>query len=162
MRQTPFSNTFILISQPGKVTIFQTTEKNPFINKIDYILTHTSWKSSNSDAKFINNLKTYGDHKIVISKFNINWEKIYRKTNSNKNISIEHVKKVEVKEAYRENFFHDLEKINRNSNQEHWSSLCDLFVCNSEKLKPKQFKNKQNDLEIEQLSNQQKNIKLRL
>ena len=88
---------------------------------------------------------------------------LYRRPNNqNKNISIDHLREENIQQNYRKGIQKDLQKIDRDTNQKHWTTITKICIDNSEKLKPKLHKNKPSDTIIEELSNQQKQIKLRI
>ena len=88
---------------------------------------------------------------------------LYRKSQTkNKNISIDHLRDENIQQNYRKGIQKDLQKIDRDTNQKHWTTITQICIENSEKLKPKLHKNKPSDPIIEELSNQQKQIKLRI
>ena len=46
--------------------------RNPSRTQIDYIIANRKWLSNNISARSYNNIKTYADHRLVISEFKIN------------------------------------------------------------------------------------------
>ena len=62
---------------------------------------------------------------------------------------------------YREEIERNIESINKDTNQNHWNSICDICINRSEKLKPLRIKpgivhNEEKNI----LSNHQKNCKI--
>ena len=94
-------------------------------------------------------------------KIRINWRKLYQNVKTNKNISVDHLKSSEASAIYKENLKFGLKSLEYSSNQDHWTKLSNLCIQNSELLKPKKKTNHQNyNSQIEELSHQQKVIKL--
>ena len=44
----------------------------------------------------------FSDHRLVISKFKINWTKIYNRAKKNTNIAVDHLKNENIAEKYSE------------------------------------------------------------
>ena len=58
---------------------------------------------------------------------------------------------------YREEIERNIENINKDTDQNHWKSICDICINNSEKLKPPKIKPRiVHNEEINILSNHQK------
>ena len=93
----------------------------------------------------------------------LNWRKVHYKSPTNKNITVEHLRKSETQQRYKELVSKGIASISKGTNQDRWNSICKLCINSSERVKLETFRNK-NKLsdQIETLSNHQKNLRLRI
>lgn len=136
--------------------------RNPFRNQIDFVLAHSNWKRVNTNARSYINTETDSDHRIVISSFSFDWKKLFFKQSNNKNISISHLRNYTTCEEYKKCVEQNLQKLDVSTNQNTWSSLCDICIKASESLKPKRSKYAHPNSNIEILSEHQKQLRVRI
>lgn len=138
------------------------SRRNPIRKQIDFIIAHKNWKSCGKNARSYSGTLTTSDHRLVIASFDkINFSRIHKEDNRNKNIQVDHIKNFHVE--YQEYITENKERIVRTTNQEHWSSISTLLIEASEKFKPKKTKNHKTDNEeIKTLSEQQKELRLQI
>ena len=96
---------FIYLYLFTNITIWQNNNypphrKNPYRHQIDFILAHTSWKRNNTYAKSLNTFNTHSDHKIVLSKFKINWQIVYKRQNTYRSTSVDHLRNPALQKKY--------------------------------------------------------------
>ena len=78
-----------------------------------------------------------------------------------KNINVEHLRNKDTANVYRAEFERNMENINKDTNQFHWKSICDICIDSSEKFKPPRIKpGIAYNEKINVLSNHQKKLKI--
>ena len=98
----------------------------------------------------------------MIAKFKINWQVVYRSPTTNKSTSIEHLRNPAIQQQYHQRVKENLNSIVHSTTQHHWDSICKICLDSAEKLQPPKHKNKPSNPIIEQLSNKQKNIRVKI
>ena len=131
--------------------------RNPYRTQIDFVIAHSSWKRTHRDARSYINLDVSTDHRLVISKFNVDWSRVFAPKKPNKNISVEHLSNTSIKDAYCDKVKTSI--TNHPADQRiTWQYLCDTCIKASEDLKPKRKTGRVSNDDVAILSEHQKNL----
>ncbi|MEE8289617.1 MAG: reverse transcriptase domain-containing protein [Nitrosomonadaceae bacterium] len=148
----------------------KTTNKN--INsytQIDYIILPRNKKQILQDARAYSGTELYSDHRLVVARFQTNLYKIYNnKTTYTQTTKRYNTDKLTNKTDIRDNYKETLTKSNNQEPQseERWKRLkCIITTTANDNLgfqEPRRRDNKIHDDEVEELSQQSKNLRVKL
>ena len=79
---------------------------------------------------------------LVVTDFNIDFRFLFENKRKNENISVEHLKDPEIANEYRKQVKSKLCATQKESNQNSWNNICEIYVEISEHLIPKTSKRK--------------------
>ena len=85
---------------------------------MDYILAHVNWKKCNSNARIFSETLTNSDHRLVITTVKLNWRTIHYKSLTNKNITVEHLRKSETQQRFKELVSKGIASVSKGTNQD--------------------------------------------
>ena len=124
--EAPFRN---FITRSGE------ERRNPVRNQIDYIITRAEHR------KFVTNARSYGgiwtdtDHKLVMTKFKIEWYKIKNRKEKEVKIELSNFYCEDKKVQYQVEVRNNMEKIEQqNTAQEKWNAICTVCKEAGEKV----------------------------
>ena len=143
-------------------------------NQIDYIILDQNQKQSITDARAYGGTETSSDHKLVVARIEIKWPKLYYKrppTSRQQKFEIRNlIDNKDVQNNYKENIVQAIQSVKENPNQEiisthKWDELKDIIKSVAENLigyKKKTSKQNIPDVQLENMSKEQKNLRLRI
>ena len=126
--EAPFRN---FITRSGE------ERRNPVRNQIDYIITRAEHRKN----LFVTNARSYGgiwtdtDHKLVMTKFKIEWYKIKNRKEKEVKIELSNFYCEDKKVQYQVEVRNNMEKIEQqNTAQEKWNAICTVCKEAGEKV----------------------------
>ena len=95
----------------------ETNQTKQIYNQIDYIIMDKIQAQSMTDARSYSNTETDSDHRIVVTRFQLQWSKIYHQKTKQKTTTTYHTNllmNLDIRERYQQNLTDKLETLDTN------------------------------------------------
>ena len=134
-------------------------------NKIDYIMIHSSKTSTLTDARSYHGTEVDSDHRLVVTRFEIDWSRLYKQkpTSTTKKLNTGKLHDIETRSKYQEKLTH---ATNTTAENTPWEILRETLLQVAEETVGKQSaitrKYQVQSEKIEQLSIKQKELRIKI
>lgn len=145
-----------------------TTRINPIRNQIDYIIVRKEHMIFVNDARSYSGTNANSDHRLVMAKLNINWNKKITKHTRCRKIDFDKLRNTDTRQKYAERVDEKLAKTKdqKLNTQEKWTNIVTACKEASEEVLGFMERSKKRRIgeneEIQKLSKEQKDIRLQI
>ena len=140
-----------------------TTRRNPYRNRIDYIIMRQQHRKLAQDSRSYSGTETTTDHRLVKTRLKLEWHKIKKNKSENAIINLDNLKVKEIKSCYKKKVTEHMEshhKTNKKDTQAQWDIIkTSCIEAAKQTLGKKENCKKSDNPEIKRLS--EKQIKLK-
>ena len=135
---------------------------------IDYILIENQYKNALMDSRTHQGTKTFSDHRLLVTRMTAQWYIIHRNKNNHLNMKSEtkiDTNKLVYSRKIQDKYQQKLAENMNNTNNKKWKNISEIIYQTAKSelgtVKSK-TKRRSNNNQIEQLSNKQKEIKIKI